>query len=287
MENNQLQSNGIGNIGVTPIGPHKYNYLKSKSLDDLTDFEKTQIQTYEAKRNYSPEETILKTADYFEKIYKPKEIKVFEITALQLYKLFKAKFRQIHGKKLQIVQNVTIENLEPLIYYFSKDERFFKCKNLSNITDPSFDKGLLIIGPFGNGKTSTMKVFEEIFKGISGIGFRGFSANEVVVMFEKCSSETDRTDFENLMYKGTRYFDDVKTERIASNYGKVNLFKEIIEERYNRKVKTHITCNFKEGYQGDIEMALAEFGEKYGARVDDRMFEMFNVIEFKGKSFRK
>jgi len=287
MENKQSQSNGIGKIGVTPIGPHKYNYLKSKALDALTDFEKMQIEIYEAKRNYSPEETILKTADYFEKIYKPKEKKVFEITALQLYKLFKTKFRQIHGKKLQIVPNVTIENLEPLIYYFAKDERFFKCKNLSNITDPSFDKGLLIIGPFGNGKTSTMKVFEEIFRGISGIGFRGFSANEVVGMFEKCSSETDKTDFENLMYKGTRYFDDVKTERIASNYGKANLFKEIIEERYNRKVKTHITCNFKEGYQGDIEMALAEFGEKYGARVDDRMFEMFNVIEFKGKSFRK
>ena len=113
-------------------------------------------------------------------------------------------------------------------------------------------------------------------------------------MFEKSSSEIQRDEFEKIMWRGSRYFDDLKTERIASNFGKVNIFKEILEERYNRMNtnstsinKTFITCNFKEGFENDIEAAIDEFGEKYGGRVYDRIFEMFNILEFKGLSFRK
>jgi len=89
------------------------------------------------------------------------------------------------------------------------------------------------------------------------------------------------------MNQGVIYYDDVKTERIASNYGMTNLFKDIIEKREVRKLKTYITCNFKEDQPGNIPAALLEFGEKYGSRVFDRLFSMFNIIEFKGKSFRR
>jgi DNA replication protein DnaC len=74
-------------------------------------------------------------------------------------------------------------------------------------------------------------------------------------MFEKISNEDGectRKEFESIMFNGVRYFDDLKTERIASNYGKVNIFKDILEERYNRNAKTHITCNFKDGFNGNL-----------------------------------
>jgi hypothetical protein len=204
-----------------------------------------------------------------------------------LFNLFKSKFREVNGRPFIKVAGITIKNLEPIIYYFSKDNRFFECENLSHISEPSFEKGLLIIGNFGNGKTSTMKVFEEIFKGIPDFGFKSFSANEAVTMFEKCNSDVDRDEFEKMMWYGIRNFDDLKTERIASNYGKVNIFKEILEERYRLKSKTFLICNFKEGYEDDLQAAIDELGEKYGGRVWDRVYEMFNIIEFKGKSFRK
>jgi len=223
--------------------------------------------------------------DYFDKIYNPEPKKEVKITANGLFSVFKRIFIELNGKPFEL-NETTRENIAPFLYYFSKDEKFFKCQNLTSLSNPSFDKGLLVVGDFGNGKTSVFKTFEDIFKYLPSHIFTGYTANEVVTEFEKCSDEELRREFERKMYKGRRYFDDLKTERIASNYGKVNIFKEILEERYNRKSITYISCNYKDGFPNDINEALKEFGEKYGGRVYDRLFEMFNIIEFKGKSFR-
>jgi len=298
MKNQQAQVTETDKLDLI-IGVNKYNDLKSRNAKDLTPTEIGQIAQFEAKRHEATPQQIEATHNYFENIHSQKEIKPVSINAKQLWDLFKLHFPIVNSRPFIKVENVTISNLEPLIYYFTKDKRFFDCANLSKLSEPSFDKGLLIIGNFGNGKTATMKTFESIFNNIDGFSFKGYSANEVVTMFEACSSDIDREDFNKKMYRGTRYFDDVKTERTASNYGKVNLFKEVLEERYNRfyptkttteikrKLKTYLTSNFKDGFADNIEMALEEFSEKYGERVYDRLFEMFNIIIFNGKSFRK
>jgi hypothetical protein len=275
-------------IGKKIIGINKYQDLKSRKTEDLTQEDKLQIEAYENKQKTATSEQIENRAKHVQRILEPKVVPEFSITARQLWRLFKLNFPVVNKRPFIKIEGVTIKNLEPLIYYFSRDERFFECDNLNkNLSVPSFDKGLLVIGNFGNGKTATMKVFEKIFKGIPGVGFKGYSANEVVTMFEKCSTDLARDEFENQIWKGIKYFDDLKTERIASNYGKVNIFKEIIEERYNRKAKTHVTCNYKKDFPDDLIVALDEFEDKYEGRVYDRLFEMYNIIEFKGKSFRK
>ncbi len=288
METQQQQDKTeIGKPDEFVVGPRKYEYLKSLKVEDLTDEEKAKIEYYESKHRTATPDQIQKNKEFLQGLLDPKPIIEFSITAKQLWELFKANFESVNGRPFVKIDGITIKNLEPLIYYFSKDKRFFECENLSRLSELSFEKGLLIIGNFGNGKTSTMKVFEKIFKGIPGIGFKGFSANEAVTMFEKCSLDTDRNEFEKMMWRGIRYFDDLKTERLASNFGKVNIFKEIIEERYNRKSKTYVTCNFKKDFPNDLNAALDEFEDKYESRVYDRLYEMFNIIEFKGKSFRK
>lgn len=287
MEQENQPQEHLPNLHVEIIGVNKYNHLKSLKSDVLTDEQKKQIELFESKSTQATPEQIQANFDYFDKIKQPKKEIEFSISAKELYKAFKSNFETVTGKEFKIIEDVTIKNLEPIIYYFSKDERFFECENLSKLSVPSFEKGLLIIGTYGNGKTSTLRVFEHIFKMVKPITFKGYTANDVVNMFEKCDSDIDRDEFEARMWRGKRFFDDVKTEKMASNYGKINLFKEIIEERYSRKLITHITCNFKEGFEGDLEAAVDEFGEKYGSRVYDRIFEMFNIIEFKGKSFRK
>jgi DNA replication protein DnaC len=120
----------------------------------------------------------------------------------------------------------------------------------------------------------------------TNIRFKGYSANDVVNKFEACQNPLDKEEFYKTMNYGTRYFDDVKTERTANNYGKAELMKDILEARYINKVRTYITCNYKDGADEDVEIALLEFQEKYGNRVYDRLFEMFNIIVFTGDSFR-
>lgn len=292
IEFSQEDINFINSLGTRlgekkgEIGRRKYEYLKS--LDDPSEEQMAQIEEYE--KQFAPNEKQIELqAEYWERLYSKTEIKTLEFSSKQLWEAFRLKFAQLHGKPF-VKTAESVKNLEPLIYYFSKDNRFFECENLHKISKPSFEKGLLIVGGYGNGKTSVMRVFESIFKPFKTHTFKGYTANEVVVMFEKCTgdkSEILRTEFEQAMFKGIRYFDDVKTERIASNFGKVNIFKDILESRYNNGAKTFLTCNYAESDFGNLEIALEEFGVKYGGRIYDRIFEMFNVIEFKGGSFRQ
>ena len=132
-----------------------------------------------------------------------------------------------------------------------------------------------------------MRALERSFIGTS-VAFKGYTTNELVGMYEGCETPFAKKDFnERIMHTGTRYFDDVLTERQANNYGKANLMKDILEERYNRKLRTYISCNYDENHVGDIEKGLEQFGDRYGGRVYDRLFDMFNIIEFKGGSRRK
>ena len=93
--------------------------------------------------------------------------------------------------------------------------------------------------------------------------------------------------FMDKICNGVILFDDLKTERMVTRYGdKFELFKDVIEVRYDRGKKTHFLMNYKKGYEGNLEEAIKEVGERYGDRANDRFYGMCNIIEFKGKSYR-
>jgi len=208
-------------------------------------------------------------------------------TKKELWETFKYYFFNLNGKGF-IENNQTVENVRTLFYYFLKDEMFFQCPNLiGELSIPSFDKGLLIIGGFGIGKTAYMKAFEKCFEKYSPHRFKIYSTNDVVTMFESCDRFDDRNTFFDKMSLGKLLFDDFNSERLANNFGKVDLLKEIIEKRYMNQKLTHITCNYADGFDMDVEKTLKEFAERYGSRVYDRLFEMFNIVTFSGKSLRR
>lgn len=284
----------------TVIGRNKYLKLKSYDFDNMTPDQMVQfrklnkisvanaekeILKYEEKNKLKEENTEYQK-EYLESIRNPKEIESKKMTKDWLWKQFDNEYLKQNGVRYSR-EEIYLDNVKPLIYYFLGDFDNFKiCKNVSLISKPSFDKGLLIIGGYGNGKTSTMKAFEVVLRR-SNMIFKGYSANELVTMYESCENPTDKTKFKKDIELGTRYIDDVLTERMASNYGKSNIIKDIIEERYNKNKRTYISINYKEGFKDNLDIAIDHLGEKYGARVHDRIFDMFNVIEFKGKSFRK
>lgn len=273
-------------IGSETIGFNRYKFLKGLLFDDLTDIEKEEIRLYEERHGVTPEQLKFKK-DYIERITTPEATIEFQITKKWLWNNFLLNYKEINRKDF-IQTPETLENIKAIMFYFLKDEKFFECVNVNPLSKPSFDKGLLLVGNYGNGKTSVMTAIEKTLKGIKGYHFRTYNTKEVVKLFESITAESELTkrDFDNKMNYGVKLFDDLKAERDASNFGKVNLISEILEIRYVNKMKTHATMNYKQGFAGDVEKAVDEIAEKYGDRVYDRMYEMFNIVEFKGKSFR-
>jgi len=272
------------------FGFNRYNFLKTLNVEDLTEQEIQQMKDFE-EIHFQSDEQKENQAKHWQKVRESVAEVEKTFTKKELWNLFLVTFKEIHGKDF-IYNDEILENIKPIMYYFLRDENFFFCENLSNLSEPSFDKGILLIGNFGNGKTAVMATFEKIFKGIKSKTFKGYSTNEVVNLFEKINPASQeqlitRSEFDKMMNTGKRYFDDIKTERHASNFGKMNLMKDILEVREKNNLLTHGSCNFKDGFENDVQAGLDEFEEKYGSRLYDRLFKMFNIIEFKGKSFRR
>lgn len=190
-----------------------------------------------------------------------------------------------------------------LCAYFLNKNGFIKSPLLNQKSFPDLEKGIMVIGSYGIGKTSVFNTFHKMFfnaykenicvklkdNSYANIGdfklnFGFHSSNEIVREYECIKSPEEKNIFWQKYANGTRYFDDLTTEHQASNFGKIELFKDILEERYYNKKRTFISVNYK---GNSVEETLDFLAEKYGERVYDRLFEMFNIIELKGKSFRK
>lgn len=238
------------------------------------------------------------------------ELKPIDVESI--YEVFKAAFNYFRGKHFD--ENVNDGEgrklVRTLCAYFIGKKAFLKSPLInSKVSVPSLDKGIMIIGGKGIGKTDILKTFYEMFyfslnhpimvKDIEGtnqflgrykLNFHFHTANEVVENFEYCSDESDKRIFNEKFASGFRYFDDVMSENVASNYGKFEVFKTIFENRYSKKSKTIISVNYhdeEDGKQMSVSKTLNAFGNRYGDRVFDRVFEMFNVIELTGNSLRR
>lgn len=83
----------------------------------------------------------------------------------------------------------------------------------------------------------------------------------------------------NIATKQMLGIDDLGNEPAeVMNYGNVvNPLAELLEIRYKRQLYTIVTTN----------LIPKQIREKYGARVADRLNEMFGVVIFKNSTYRK
>lgn len=282
--------------GTLIIGKAKYDVLKKIPETSILKNQKEMIKNFED--YYGITEYNKKIAEQFEKQEadiqrQENRIKNLVITKETVWFAFKKIYKELYEVDF-VSSEDTKKNIAPLIRYFAKDDEFLnygaKDKNGELYSKPGLDKGLLIVGGFGNGKSSIMRTFQRCFIGLEDYRFGWFSANEIVLRYEEASRNKNSEILENfwqLLVKKDLYLDDVKSEPDANAYGKKNLMNILIQERYNKKLKTHITCNYAQGHNNNLDEALKEFKSRYSNQVYDRLFEMFNIIEFTGKSFRK
>lgn len=289
----------------------------------LTEIEEKQILQYESENAILDKEKHLKEKEYLSNLRNNKTNKIQTIEGLSfnkktLYYGFLDAYKFLYQKDF-VLNSDTKPNLEIIIKYFTQDPTFFDCERLvksinglGKKMEPSFDKGFIIVGRYGNGKSSIMKTFEFLINHNYQVAlekkwdnmllwqskrFKIANTHDLVTEYEWISSPDEKETFIK-KYRTFRYcFDDLKKEKIASNYGNINVVQTLLEKRYDGlmyslkivdkpKILTFGTMNYESKKPGDLFLALKEIGDKYGGHVFDRIFEMCNIIEFKGSSFR-
>lgn len=182
--------------------------------------------------------------------------------------------------------NITKENkkiIDTVFKYFLQEEDFNKHNIITS--EASLNKGLLIFGDYGIGKTFLFETLHKVGRDLlqkrnhTNLWFNCISAGSFVEMYMKEVTKKDSnadTNFDlNNYYKGKLYIDDLGFEKMAFN--KTELFGEILFERNRANKITYVTTNLKP----------SEITKRYGERIGDRLVEMFNIIKWNGKSFRK
>lgn len=160
-----------------------------------------------------------------------------------------------------------------LCHYFAKDENF---KNFKTLNRADLNKGVLLVGNCGLGKSYTIDAIYKMFQKVNGFSFGYVSSLYVVDKFNQSG------DAGIMKYKEREwYFDDFGTEELGSHYGKNEVLKALLEHRYNKFVseglKTHMSTN----------LTPEMIKERYGERIYSRMQQMFNIIILTGKDRRK
>ncbi len=180
-----------------------------------------------------------------------------------------AKGKELFGKHFRIYEEDHTLIFKLLVYVI---------KDISNAEklNISLDKGLLISGPAGCGKTTLLTLLkyfhpEEnryLVKSCREITFEfiqeGYS---IILTYSKYSFR----GYEPKVY----FFDDLGAENSLKYFGnQCNVMAEILLSRYDlfvsQKLLTHLTTNLNS----------EEIEQMYGPRVRSRMREMFNLLSF-------
>lgn len=205
-----------------------------------------------------------------------------------LYNNFKIEYFQNH-KRVFEETNESIQFVYTLLYYFSKKKNFYKSPLLYEYpsTKINSNKGLVIIGGVGTGKTSVLKTIRSMINQNPQFNLKFKTTKEAVTEYESTLQE-DLYDFHDKLNNGHLIIDDLLAENTASRFGKTELFEDVLFKRCEYKnMTTLITMNYLEEFPNNVDEAILGLYHRYGQRVFDRILGCFNFIELKGKSFRK
>ncbi|MBZ9731122.1 ATPase [Salegentibacter sp. JZCK2] len=179
-----------------------------------------------------------------------------------------AKGKLLFGKKFKIYKEDKTFLLK-LTSYFIRDEA--NCKKYGI----DLNKGILLSGPVGCGKTSLMKLLRHLVP--AQRPYEMIPSRNVTFSFNHLGYKTIE-DYGNSKFY---CFDDLGVEPVGRFYGKdLNVMGEVLLSRYElfmetrKKLKTHATTNLN----------AEELEDHYGNRVRSRMRELFNLIAFDEKT---
>ncbi len=153
-----------------------------------------------------------------------------------------------------------------LIYYVIRSDKF----------KGSLNKGILMTGQTGTGKTINLKILSETIGWFHRFRFLIHSMREIETLY---SGQNEVKGIDQRMFG----MDDIGEEHDKVKvYGTdINVGIEVLTKRHSNHV------NDKWLTFGTSNLNRAMLSEKYGARIDSRIDEMFNVIPVTGNDLRK
>jgi len=182
-------------------------------------------------------------------------------------------------------ENFSIEK-EP---HFSAYKQVYE--NFTKNVKGEKNKGLLLIGKIGVGKTALMKIMQRLFKDTDS-KFKWVKANEFKYLLDEYSNN------ELMAMYGKEcnvdlYIDDIGIGN--SDYKRfgnsINIISEIIYERYDlfleKGLRTHFSSNLPTSLDKLQYPNIDTLSDIYGDRVTDRLKQMCETLVIKGESLRK
>ena len=165
---------------------------------------------------------------------------------------------------------------QQLFAYLNRDERIESVDLPTNAFGKwSLDKGILIIGEYGSGKTLILEFLKKV-KGTFNIAGRHTNAYEICREYETEQRQKDYAGYQDLVKSKCLFIDEVGDEPIVSkSYGnEENVIYRTLKMKFDliegqkEKDKVFITSN----------LSLPEFRERYGERLFDRVKGMMNIL---------
>lgn len=196
------------------------------------------------------------------------------LNSMQLKELIIRKGNKLFGEFIQDDYNSEIIN--HLCLYFSGESQFEAIYGQN-----SLEKGIMLVGGIGRGKTALMSLFQEnSFRSFAMVNCSKIAedySDQGTAVMDKYSTliQSSRPD----LTFGQKFlgicFDDLGTEENKKHFGnQANVMAELIVLRhanaYQLRGQTHVTTN----------LTSEDIDNLYGHRVRSRMREMFNVIAF-------
>jgi hypothetical protein len=190
--------------------------------------------------------------------------------------LLAAKLREAEAAGLHY-DGEALQVLRQLAWYFSDDG------GLPLPDGPDPDKGLLLAGPVGCGKTTLLRLFMR-----NPAQKFGVVSTRTVASAYQTKGAPGLEAYLTAHHTGGVVFDDLGTEATSvQHFGtSCNPVAEVLLARYDEfqagrlaGIYTHLTTNLPVGEPSDAPGSLSLYG-LYGQRVVDRIREMFTLIAF-------
>lgn len=191
-------------------------------------------------------------------------------------RFLEAKGKILFGRHFKIHKE-DYELLYKLVTYFIEDQR------VATKLEIDLNKGILLSGPVGCGKTTLMRLLPHLVPHKRHYQSTLMPCRNIVFGFNNLGYKIIEDYADTKPY----CFDDLGVEPIGRHYGKdCNVMGEVLLSRYDSYIKNK--ANFSP-FRGNTKGAVThittnlnsnEIESRYGERVRSRMRELFNVIAF-------